>query len=98
MNFARFKCDRRGVQSLMRKDAFALQIRNEAQCIGIVAAHAQGGDFNKIKMSVALVELPRSVIESDRRRTHLVTAVMTARDFSVRPPHRTPRSDRPRNA
>ena len=49
MNFARFKCDRRGVQSLMRKHAFALQIRNETRYIGIVAAHAQSGDFNKIK-------------------------------------------------
>jgi hypothetical protein len=28
----------------MRKDAFALQIRNEARYIGIVAAHAQSGD------------------------------------------------------
>jgi hypothetical protein len=49
MNSARFKCDRRGVQSLMRKDAFALQIRNEARYIGIVAAHAQSGDSIKSK-------------------------------------------------
>jgi hypothetical protein len=28
MNFARFKCDRRAAQSLMRDDAFALQFRN----------------------------------------------------------------------
>jgi hypothetical protein len=49
MNFARCKCDRRGVQSLMRKVAFALQIRNETQHIGTVAGHGQSGDFNKIK-------------------------------------------------
>jgi hypothetical protein len=39
----------------MRKVAFALQIRNEAPYIGIVAAHAQSGDFNKIKMNVTSV-------------------------------------------
>jgi hypothetical protein len=49
MNFARYKCDRRGVQSLMRKGAFALQVRNETRYIGIVEAHTQSGDFNTIK-------------------------------------------------
>jgi len=33
----------------MRKVAFALRIRNETRHIGIVAVHAQSGDFNKIK-------------------------------------------------
>jgi hypothetical protein len=30
MNFARYKCDRRAAQSLMRYDAFSLQVGNEA--------------------------------------------------------------------
>jgi hypothetical protein len=29
MNFTRFKCDERAMQSRMRNDAFALQVRNE---------------------------------------------------------------------
>jgi hypothetical protein len=49
MNFARYECDPRGMQSLMREDAFALQVRNETQYIGIVATHTHSGDFNKIK-------------------------------------------------
>jgi hypothetical protein len=35
MNFARLKCDECAVQSLMRNDAFALQVRNERRCFGI---------------------------------------------------------------
>jgi hypothetical protein len=31
MNFARYKCDRRAMQSRMRDDAFSLQVRNEGR-------------------------------------------------------------------
>jgi hypothetical protein len=37
MNFARFKCDERAVQSLMRNDAFALQLLNVADASAPVA-------------------------------------------------------------
>jgi hypothetical protein len=30
MNFARYKCDRRAMQSLMREGAFSLQVRNKS--------------------------------------------------------------------
>jgi hypothetical protein len=30
MNFARYECDRRAMQSAMRNNAFSLQIRNDA--------------------------------------------------------------------
>src|SRR3979490_1130823 len=42
MNFARYKCDARAMQSIMQNGGFALHAGNESRCAGIAAGRARG--------------------------------------------------------